>query len=199
MGRAGDEATVKEAQYRFAHSFFGGPPLEAGLRATVLAIVAENADGLIWDQLHMLAKSASSAIEKADYYRLLGAAKDPVLVDKALALSISGEMETTTAPGIVRRVSMSHPMTALTFAIEHWSTLQPMLETMAQNRYMPALAAPSSDLAILKPLSDFAKAHIPATGDGELRKTEAGIRSNAETRRRTLPDIDRWMATNSGM
>ena len=199
LGRTGDAATVAEARNRFAR-LVAGETLEASVRETVLVIVADNADPAIWDQLHSLAKSAPTALEKAQYYRLLGNAKDPALADKALALSLSGEMETTTAPAIIRRVSAAYPAKALGYAVEHWSAIEPMLETMARTRYVPTLAQPSSDLEILKALSDFAKAHIPASGDSALRKVEAEIRGNAETRRRALPEIDRWLEnTKIGM
>ena len=192
LGRTGDEATVAEARRRFER-LVAGDTLDPSVRETVLSIVAQNADAAIWEQLHTLAKTAPTMLEKAQYYRLLGAAKDPALVEKALALSLSGEPEATTGPAIIRRVSMNYPAKALAYAIGHWDQIGPMLETMAKNRYVPSLAQPSSDPEILKTLSDFAKDHIPATGDGALRKVEAEIRGNAETRRRALPDIDRWL------
>jgi len=196
LARTGDKETQTEALNRFAHSFFGDMTLDASAREIALVIVAENADSTVWEQIHALATSATSGIEKAKYYQLLGAAKDPALVQKALDLSLSGEPETTTAPGIIRQASIAYPAVALGYAVDHWAAIQPMLETMAQNSYVPDLAGSSADLDILKTLSAFAQAHIPATGDGVVRKVEAEIRSNAETRRRALPEIDRWLETS---
>jgi aminopeptidase N len=74
-----------------------------------------------------------------------------------------------------------------------------MLDTMARNRYVPGMAAGASDPAILSALSAFAKAHIPVSGDSELRKTRAQIRTNIEVRGHSLPEINHWLTLQKPM
>jgi aminopeptidase N len=193
LGRIGDPEIVAEARRRFA-KLVQGETLEPTERRAVLAIVADNADVKLWDELHHLAQAAPSLLEKTEYYTLLGHARDPALAQKALQLSLSGEAEPTTSPGIIRAVADYHPAMAVKFASEKWDSIKPMLETMAHNRYVPDMAANASDSAILESLAAFAKAHIPPTGDSELRKVKAQIRTNIDVRGHSLPEIDRWLS-----
>jgi aminopeptidase N len=198
LGRSGDPATIAEARAYFAR-LVKGETLEPGLRRTILTIVAENADETSWEQLHHLARTAASLLEKTEYYLLLGQVQDQKLAVKALQLGLSGEAEPTTAPGIIRAVANHHPSLAVKFASEHWSALEPMLETMARHRYVPEMAYGASDPTILSTLAAFAKAHIPPSGEGELRKVRAQIRTNIEVRGHSLPEINHWLTQQKPM
>lgn len=48
-----------------------------------------------------MARSATSAVEKTEYFTLLGRARDPALAQRALSLALTDEPEKTTAPSIV--------------------------------------------------------------------------------------------------
>ena len=197
LGVIGDPAVVAEAKTRFA-ALRGGAKLDPSVREAVLSIVSRNADAATWDQIHALARSAHSDLEKREYYDLLGYARDETLARRALDLALSGEPAPTTAPGIISAVSARHPALALAFVDAHWNKVAPLLDSSARDSYAPRLASRASDLTVADALNRFADAHIPATARGEVTKAVAQIRYSAQVRKQRLPEVDRWLAEHGG-
>ncbi len=79
--------------------------LQTDLREAVLRVVATHADAALWQQLHTLGKTAHGAVEKAQYYELLGFALDPVLARQALDLTLTTQIEPTTRPVVINAVA----------------------------------------------------------------------------------------------
>ena len=195
LGEFGDPVVLAGAKTRFAAFLANPSSLDAATRQTVLAIVAVHADQTTWDQLHALAKSAKTQLERREYYDFLGDAEDPALARQALALSLSGEPEATTAPDIIRNVADRHPDMAFDFAAAHWDRIASLLEPTSQPGYMAHLvAASANDVAMISKLDAFADAHIPAGARQDVRKTDASIRYVAKIKAERLPEADRWIA-----
>jgi len=197
MGRMGDPAVVAEAHRRF-ETLARGERLDPATRRAVLAIVGLNADAATWEEIHQLARKASTSLEKTEFYTLLGRARDPVLAQRALDLSISGETEPTTAPGIISAVSGAHPKLALDFAAAHWAKVEPLLDSSARVSYVTRLASGAVDTATADALDVFAQAHIAASARGDVRKARAQIEYNAKVRAERLPEVDDWLAKRAG-
>jgi aminopeptidase N len=194
LGDLGDPAVVAEARRRFSGFLADRTSLDPTTRITVLAIVAANADPATWDQLHALAKSAKTQIERQQYYGLLGAAEDKALAQRALDLALSGEPEPTTAPGIIGAVSGAHPEMAFDFAVAHWDQISKLLEPSTQAGYIPRLLANASDARLIAKLDAFAAEHIPAGARQDVLKTDSTIRYVSRIRTERLPEVDRWIA-----
>ncbi len=104
----------------------GTSDLDAGTRRTVLRTIAVHADPATWDQLHRLAKSAATEMERRELYDLLAAAQSEPLVRQALDLTVSSEPPPPTiVPEMIRSASRRHPHLALDFAIAHWDRMRP--------------------------------------------------------------------------
>jgi len=192
-----DDAGVRgEARRRFEASLADPGALQGALRETVQAVVARQADATVWDQLQALARKAEVTRERSRLYRLLGAAKDPVLADRALQLALSGEPPPTTAPTIIASVSVLYPDRAFDFALAHRAQVEALLEPTSRNIFFSNLARGSRDPAMLKKLAAYAGT-IPASSRGEVRKAEAEIRHRREFARR-LAATDRWLAAHPG-
>jgi aminopeptidase N len=189
-----DPAVVEGAKARFQAYLKDPSSLSADLRHSVLSIVAQHADAQTWDQLHALAKSAKSALEKEQLYRLLGTTKDKALALRALALAITDEIPATTRPTIVRAVSWRFPDLAVDFAASHWDAVSADLEPDSRAEYVPDLASNALDTSMIAKLRAFAAAHIPANARGDERKAESTIAFHAKVRAQCLPQIDRWLA-----
>jgi aminopeptidase N len=194
MGRFADAAVVAEARRRFKEFIAAPARVSAAQRSIVLGIVATNADGATWDQLHALARTARTELEKQDYYRLLGAAEDQRIAQRALDLALTQEAPVTLRPLILDSVAHDHPELAANFAIAHWDAIAPMLETDSKSQYVPSLAGGSGDLNMITRLNEFAAGHIPASARGSLEMAIAHIRYNVQIGTH-LADIDRWIAT----
>jgi len=184
MGRFTDPAVVAEARRRFAELRKSPDSIPAAVRNTVLEIVGENADAATWEALHSLARTASSVLERLQYYGALAAVQDAGLAQKALDLALSEEPPITLRPQIIARVSRHHPDLAVSFAIAHWKTIGPMLESGSMHQFVPRLAQSGSDLALVDKLNAFAKENIPETARNALDKTVARIRYNSRVAQR---------------
>src|ERR1700676_4836453 len=132
--------------------------------------------------MHLLARSAGSALEKSKLYEYLGSAHDSGLPQGALELALSDEAPVTTRPAIVRATADFFPEAALDFAIAHYDALEGSIEPASRSRYVPSLAAKSNDLRVLGKLHSFAAEHIPEGARDDEVKAEANIRFSAKVR-----------------
>ena len=198
LGQFNDPAVVGEAREKFSAYLKDPSALSGSDRDSVLTIVAVNADPGVWDELHALARSVPTQLEKNQCYGLMASARDPVLAQRALDLALTDEADVTLRPRIIGGVSSLHPEMAFDFAVAHWDALSPLIEPSTQMRYIPRLASNASETAILDRLNAFASIHIPATADMDLRKAVSQIRYIAAIRTDRLPSIDAWLAARGG-
>ena len=194
LGRFDDPAVVVEARRRFAVYLKDPASLSGSKRRDVLGIVAYNADTATWEQLHTLARTATSWLEKQEYYNLLGSVYDPVLARRALDLAATDEPDPTVRPAIVSLVADDHPEAAFDFVVAHWDVFSQLIEPGSQYEYVPNLLSGANGLQVLDRLEAFAAVHIPTSADQDKRKVTALVRFVASIRTERLPEIDRWLA-----
>ena len=194
LGTFDDPAVVVEAQRRF-QGYLGDPAsLQGDVRGAVLAVAALHADGRTWDELHALAKAATSALEQAELYELLGRARDPAQADRALALAISGELPATIAGGLLRSVALGHPGATLDFIAGHWARVEPLFGEGAAASIAARFFDKAADRTVLPRLGAFVTAHVPAATRSRIDKNAALIRYRATVREQRAPQADRWIA-----
>ena len=194
LGTFDDAAVAAEAETRFRRSLGDPASLEADVREAVLTVVAIRADAPTWDALHGLAQSAATPLEKAEFYRLLGLARDRALAGRALALAISGEPPATEAGGLLRSVGTSHPGATLDFVAGHWAQVEPLFGEGAGATIAARFFNEGADRAMLPRLDAFVRAHVPAATRERIVKVAARIHDRAAARAQRLPQADRWMA-----
>jgi aminopeptidase N len=191
LGQMDDPAVVAEARRRFDVYVAEPARLDAAVRKLVLDTVAVHADQPIWDQLHALALSTPSEIERLQLYELLASAEDERLVRKALDLTLSGEPPPTVIPHILQGAAVLHPRLTFEFTAAKWQKLSATIEPDYQIRFAPRLLKDSSDATLIASLDAFAKAHIPPDKRLDVRKTQASLRYRARIRRERLPELER--------
>ena len=194
MGRFGDPAVIAEARRRFAAFRADPASLTGSGRETVLAVVARQADAATWDQIHALALAAAQPVEKARLYRLLGAAQDPALADRALVLALKGEPPATVVPALIRAVAQVHPDRAFEFALAHRDAVESTLEPTSRSSFIASLATGSRRRLTAERVEGFAALALPASAQAEAAKAVSAIRFRAEVIERRLPEVDRWLA-----
>jgi aminopeptidase N len=198
LGDFGDPAVIAEARQRYQRFVADAASLDAGTRRTVLGIVALHADQATWDQLHGMAKTARTQLERQEFYSLLGAAEDKTLAQQALDLAMSGEPPATITPQMINAVSARHPELAFDFTVARWDKFLTLLEPNIQARYVPRLINNASDLKLIAKLDHFAELHIPPGARQDLRKIEANVRYFAKIRQDRLPEVDIWLRKQRG-
>ncbi len=198
LGNLGDPPVLAEARKRFDRYAKDAATLDAGSRRTVLGIIAVHADAMTWNELHRMAQTATTELERRELYALLAVSESAVLVQRALDLALSGEPPATIAPEMISAASKRHPKLALDFAIAQWDHIAPRIEPSSRTGYVPSLLNDAADLNLIGELERFAAGHIPPDGRQELRKAEASVRYLAMIRNDRLPEIDRWIQTDGG-
>jgi aminopeptidase N len=193
LGEFGDPAVLAQATQRFQRYEADAASLEAGARRTVLRVVAMHADQSTWNRLHVMAKSAKTALERQELYDLLATAQDRGLTQQALDLALSGEPPTTMVPEMIAVAAHQHPDMALDFAIAHWDKLTVSLEPTTQAAFVPRLVLSASDIRLIGKLNAFAAAHIAADARQDVRKSVSNVRYLASIREQRLPEVDRWL------
>lgn len=193
LSKFDDEEVIAQARAYFADYMRNPTSMSVDLRSSVLAIVAEHSDEATWQQIHSLAKSASSSLEQQQLYTLLGTVRNRELANRALRLALSDEVVVTTRPQIIVSVSETYPDMAFEFASAHLDQLMAFLEPDSRLQFLPLLAGGSVDAAMVPKLHAYAAAHIPADARSVATKSEAQIAFAAVIRRTRLAEVDRWL------
>jgi aminopeptidase N len=193
LGAFGDPAVLSQAKQRFQRYIDDSASLDAGARRAALQVVALRADQASWNQLHALARSAKSELERQEYYDLLAIPQDRGLVQQALDLALSGEPPATIVPQIIGTAAIQNPALAMDFTITHWDKLEPSIEPTGRETYVPRLLRNASDVRLIDKLDAFAEAHIAPNARQDVRKTHANVHYRAMVRKQRLPEIDQWL------
>lgn len=191
LGEMGDPGVVAEANRRYAA---GDPVAVAGpLRSTILSVVGRNIDAAGWDRLRAQAKSETNPLVKAQLYRQLAAARDPVLAQRALDLALTDEPGATTGSAIIAAVADEHPDLAFDFAIRNRERVEALVDSSSRSRFVPGLASRSSDPAAIARVEDYAARYMTPQSRRPADQAIASIRDRVRVRQERLPDITRWL------
>ncbi|MEA3038004.1 MAG: hypothetical protein QOE79_517 [Sphingomonadales bacterium] len=190
LGGMGDPAIVAEANRLYAA---GDPLATAGpLRSTILAVVARNVDAAGWERLHAQARAEKNPLVKAQLYRLLGAAHDPALAQRALDLALTDEPGATTSSAMIAAVAAAHPDLAFDFAIRNRERVEPLFDSSSRSRFLPSLAGGSADPAMVAKVQDYATRYMTPQSRRPADQAIASIQDRVRVRQNRLPDISRW-------
>ncbi|MFT4196637.1 MAG: M1 family metallopeptidase [Pseudoxanthomonas sp.] len=193
LSTLGDDKVIAEARRRFA-AFQADPgSLSAGLRRTVLGIVARNADAATWDALHALARKETSAMVRDQYYHLLATTKDPALAQRALDMALTDEPGATTGAGMIGAVAREHPELAFDFAVAHREQVDTLVDSTSRARYYPMLGAGSAKLETAAKIQAFADQYIAATSRRDAQTAIGAIQTRVKLRQQRRPQIDAWL------
>ncbi|NRR32027.1 M1 family metallopeptidase [Oxalobacteraceae bacterium] len=196
LSALGDPAVIAEARRRYALRASDPAALPAALRRVILAVVARHADSAGWDELRAEAKAEKSALIRRELYDLLASVDDAALARRALELSISEEPGATNSAAMLNAVALRHPDLAFDFALAHLEQVNAMVDASSRSRYFPGLGGGSADPAMRDKLRAYAKAHLPAGADGDVKTAIASIGYRIQVRQQRLPQIDAWLAAH---
>lgn len=193
LGDMGDPAVVAEARRRFDALASDPAALDGPLKFVWLGIVAKNADQPTWDRLRAMAHAAPSALERAQFFQLLGSAKDKALADKALALALTDEPGKTTSAAIVSAVAGEHAMQAVDFVLAHREQYEALIDASARSQALARLGGGSADPAMADKLAAYADQYLTPESRKVTDRAIAAVRARADTRARLKPEIVAWL------
>ena len=196
LGKFGNPEVVAEANRRYNS---GDPSATTGpLRTTILDVVARHVDAAGWDLLHAQARSEKSPLLRSEFYKLLGAARDLTLAQRALDLALTDEPGPTTSSQIVGAVAPVHPDLAFDFAIQHREKVEALVDVSSRSRYLPRLAFRSADPAMIAKLEDYAQRYLTPQSRKSADVTISMIRDRIRVHQTRLPDITSWLEAHGG-
>jgi aminopeptidase N len=197
LGALGDAATIAEAQRRYGAMGSDQAAVPGPLRAAILSVVARNADAKTWHALHAAAVAEKTPMIKDHLYRLLAAAADPALAQRALDLALTDEPGVTLSAAMVARVAEDHPDLAFDFALANIARIGQRVDSSSRSRYFPRLASGSADPAMVGKLNAYAGANLAPGSRRDVDTAIADIQYRIKLRGTRLPEIDAWLAAHT--
>ncbi|WP_296942132.1 M1 family metallopeptidase [uncultured Massilia sp.] len=126
LGAWGDQDVVAEARRRFAAFVAARDSLAPDDQATILTIVAQNADAATFEQLHAVARGARNETEVRRFYPILMRVRDPQLAAQAAAIALSPEIPPQADVlrlGLVLALAAEHPQLSWTTFTQQFDKL----------------------------------------------------------------------------
>ncbi len=194
LGGMDDAAVIAEARRRFA-SFVKDPgSLDVNLRGPVIFVVGREADRTTYDELQALGRKATSTELRVRYYTALAAAANSELAKETLAITLTDEVPTDLANGLILTVaSGEHPELALTFVKANFEALAAKRGPTFRAFFMSSLMANFADRAHAEELANFGPVHETAGGRIAAARAREQIIEAADFRARQIPAVDEWV------
>ncbi len=195
MGVSGDEATMKEAQRRFAER----QRLHPNLRSTVYSLAASQGNKATWNDLVSLYKTASLQEEKMRALAALCWFKQPELIKKTLDFLLSTEVRSQDAfIGLGRSAANPYARDATwAFVKKHWGELVDRYGSggHAMVRIIEAVASPFNTRGKYKEIETFFKKHSVSNARRAIQQALESMRINIAFKKEQEDKLATWLAS----
>jgi len=150
-----------------------------------------------WWSFPVLAEPAMahSAVEKAAYYELLGAAQDRTLAQKTLDFALTGKAGTTSA-AIITSVAAANPDLAFDFTVAHQKQAEALVDDSGKARFYQRLVGNSVDPAMVGKLETL-RAALPEDQRAPIDQALASLKDRLETYPRLRMALHDWLAAHA--
>ena len=193
LGKFRDPAVLAEANRLFAAWQSNPDAIPGSLKQTWLGVVARNADPATWEAIHAKAAAAKGAVERESLYQLLGAASDPALAQRALALALTDEPGKTTSAGMITTVSNLHSRMAIDFVLAHLQQVNELIDISGRSRFMQRLSGGSNDASLIPILESYAQANLAATDRKPIEQAIDRLRFASAQMPRIKSETAAWL------
>jgi len=193
LGKFRDPGVLAEASRLFAAWQSNPDAIPGSLKQTWLGVVARNADPATWEAIHAKAAAAKGAVERESLYQLLGAASDPALAQRALALALTDEPGKTTSAGMITTVSNLHSRMAIDFVLAHLQQVNELIDISGRSRFMQRLSGGSNDASLIPILESYAQANLAATDRKPIEQAIDRLRFASAQMPRIKSETAAWL------
>jgi puromycin-sensitive aminopeptidase len=168
--------------------------LEPNLAGPVVDLAARSGDGARFDAYLRTMEAARTPQERTRFEMALGAFRDPQLVERALALSLSERVPTQDVVPLLCRMLANPAARERTweFIRERWGTLAPRVSPGLASRLVSALPALQKPLYRRQVASFFATHPLP-TASRALKQALERFELDADLRGRLVPDLRSYL------
>jgi aminopeptidase N len=194
LGGAGDPEVLRRAREWVAKLKTDSTAIPPAIRGPMLGTFAANATPADWDTLLALFKAETNPVVRNEYVRLLGAAKDPALAQKALDLLKTDVLTAQQKPTILRAVAGQHADLAFDFAVANADLVNGVLEASTRAGFIVSLGAGSNDPAMPGKINAYAEKNLPATARGGVKRALSAIAVRKAVADRLRPGVTAWVA-----
>jgi aminopeptidase N len=199
LSRWEDQSIIDEGRRRF-EAFLGNPSaVNANAQATLLTIVAQNADAATFEQLHALAKDAKDEIFKERCYAALARVRDPNLARQVVQIALSHELppQANTLPRrMIFSLAREHPRLSWD---AYAANLEELMKSVSSEDRPIAIAEQTPalywDALPLDQLEVWTRAKIPAGAADNLARGMETARHELAQKQVLVKSADAYLAT----
>lgn len=195
LAHFGDSAVIAWAKDRFEDYRRDPNSLPGNLASTVFQIVGRHADRATYDELHAIARQATTTQVQRRAYGAMQAAQDPALQQITMALSLGDEMPAGESNRNLSRIAdaADDPMPVIEYAIAHYDALVKRVGNFEAYGYLPAIMSAAPNAQQADRLLAFTKDKLPPDALPVAARTAESMRERAKFIQRALPAIDAWV------
>jgi aminopeptidase N len=185
LGRFDDAATIARSRQLYAAEA-GGTPIEPSIRAGVVATVARHADAATFDDLRAKLKAAPNQEENYLYGGALIGVRDPALVARLLALTLTDEWPPGSATWYARHVGAASGQVQLAqeFVLRNFDALAAKSSAWSRSWLLPAAYSGYNANERAAELLAAQRRLLGAEAMGPAEQTAVEIREKAALRSR---------------
>ena len=168
--------------------------LDANLAGPVVELAARHGHKGRYDAYLRAMRRASTPQERTRFQQALAAFRDPALIDRTLALSLSEDIPTQDVVILLTRL-FTNPAArerSWEFIRARWSDLSPRVSPGLASRLILALPALQRPL-YRRQVAAFFRTHPIPTATRALKQALERFDLDAELRQRTVPELSRWL------
>jgi len=200
VGLLGDVAewqpVVREATARCRTYLRDRTSLEANLADSVVTLAARAGGAPCYESFLAAIGKAATPQERRRFLFALGEFRDPQLVERTLALTLSETVSTQDVVFVLTRLLANRAARERSWAFvkKKWAALRKRMPPMLITRLVEATPALQT-AAGRRDVASFFRAHPIPTAKRALEQALERFDLNAELRRREAPGLQRWLET----
>ncbi len=197
MGTTGeDEQVAAAARAALDRALAGGPPLDATLSRSIIAVAAARGDRALFDALLAASEGATSPDERYRYLYALAEFRDPALIDRALEYSLTSKLRSQDTSAYFARFFASEGARprAWAFLKQHWAELEPKLTIFGGDTTVTGALSSFCDAAARDDIKAFFAQHPLPAAARTLNQTIERINNCVALRSAQTPVVTSWLA-----
>jgi len=192
---AGDEQVARSARAALDRALSGGAPLDSTLATAIVSVAATNGDAALFEALLSAAERSTSGDQKYRYLYALGEFRNPALIERALAYSLTSKLRSQDTSGFLSRLLGNEAARARTWAFikQNWTELQPKVAIFGGDTRVTSALASFCDASTRDDIAAFFREHPLPSASRTLNQTIERINNCIAMRESQTPKVSEFL------